>query len=556
MSQAKKIISDRDALFVNMLNAQKVYSTNPLDIDVKKPAKVKFIKRQTSKTSEDTRFSTNVRTDLKFIKKNYKDSSKSLASNLFKTGLIVAGLTIAAKEIKKIYEQGFTLEDINFKSTEKLGEFGSFGEQERSDLSSGKLSDKGKKFIAKEEGIKTTAYKDIKGIWTIGIGHTGKVDGKRIGPGMMITEQKAMELFNKDVEKFEKYVNKVVKVPVSQNMFDAMVSYAFNTGSLGPKFLKKLNSGDYEGAMQELTTINTELEGRRSREQKLFGSDISKDNKLSTRAINRAPTKISKIRNESNGISYANTSNITSKTKLTSGYNKYYKPNKKTKSGMGTFMGKRITSGIGHRNIDHSKQDGSDFHKGLDLAYSFGDSVKAFCAGKVTSAGRIGGFGKTVIIDDIQGFRHIYAHLSVIMVSVGNIVKKGQLIGKSGGSGKNSDHDYPPHLHYGIWKPGGKGDRDYIDPRTYSYPGDEPINRSEYNLTNKHDLQATTNSKQAVLPNKKYNKKKDKPTKVSTDFLIKESSSSKAFTPIKFSFNQNYKNTRESEERDSIYSII
>ena len=224
---------------------------------------------------------------------------------------------------------------------------------------------------------------------------------------------------------------------------------------------------------------------------------------------------------------------------------------------MGAFMGKTITSGIGHRSIDHTKQDGSDFHKGIDLAYGFGDSVKAFCAGKVTVASRIGAFGKTVIIDDIKGFRHVYAHLSQILVSVDHRVKKGQLIGKSGGSGLNSDKDYPAHLHYGIWKPGGKGDRDYIDPRTYNYPGDEPINKSEYNLANSNVIKANTNVKLAKLPDENLNRESVPEVRVAnSEFFIKENDKNIAITPIKNSFNFQYKNTREVEDRDKINSIV
>lgn len=171
---------------------------------------------------------------------------------------------------------------------------GGFSALKGSGRSTGRLSEKGKQFIANEEGLRTKAYKDSKGIWTIGVGHTGKVDGKSVGPGMEITKEKAMELFTQDVAKFENYVNKVVKVPVTQNMFDAMVSYSFNVGSLGPKFLKKLNSGDYRGALAELDTIDKELVGRNKRQRELFGRDISADNKIIGEEINK-PVKTEQI---------------------------------------------------------------------------------------------------------------------------------------------------------------------------------------------------------------------------------------------------------------------
>lgn len=176
-----------------------------------------------------------------------------------------------------------------------------FSELDGSGRSTGKLSDKGRNFLINEEGCRLDAYKDSKGIWTIGVGHTGKVNGQAIGPGMKITKDQAIELFNNDIAKFEAYVNKVVKVPISQNMFDAMVSYSFNVGSLGPKFLQKLNSGDYKGAMAELTTINPELQARRQREQSLFGTDITADNKLAVKEINPEIQTVQKVKSTDAG---------------------------------------------------------------------------------------------------------------------------------------------------------------------------------------------------------------------------------------------------------------
>ena len=159
-----------------------------------------------------------------------------LVSNLMKTqvGMVMVG----AVALMSAFNHVKNLREFNREYAEEFG-----GLQDN--MSTGKLSAKGKEFLIKEEGLRTEAYKDSKGKWTIGVGHTGQVDGKPVGPGMKITEAKARQLFDQDVQKFENYVNSVVKVPVTQNMFDAMVSYAFNVGSLGPKFLKKLNSKDY-----------------------------------------------------------------------------------------------------------------------------------------------------------------------------------------------------------------------------------------------------------------------------------------------------------------------
>ena len=96
-----------------------------------------------------------------------------------------------------------------------------------------KISNKGLNLIKDFEGCVLNAYKCPAGVWTIGVGHTGKVDGKKICSGMKISEEKAMELLKKDVEKFETHVMKFnTTYKWNQNQFDAMVSFAFNIGSI------------------------------------------------------------------------------------------------------------------------------------------------------------------------------------------------------------------------------------------------------------------------------------------------------------------------------------
>lgn len=149
--------------------------------------------------------------------------------------------------------------------------------------SSGRTSESMRRKLKNTESLRLEAYWDSLGKkWTIGYGHTGTVDGVPVQPGMKITKEKAEHLFDNDLARFENYVNRVVKVPISQNMFDAMVSYTYNTGHLGPKFLSKLNAGDYRGAQAELETSDKSegLQRRRAEERVLFGKDITADNKL------------------------------------------------------------------------------------------------------------------------------------------------------------------------------------------------------------------------------------------------------------------------------------
>ncbi|NBV89132.1 MAG: lysozyme [Betaproteobacteria bacterium] len=110
-----------------------------------------------------------------------------------------------------------------------------------------RASDVGLSFIMKWEGTVLKPYKDIAGIWTIGCGHVIK-PGEQFGE---ITLQQAMDLLRSDIKVAEGGVNKAVNVPLTQPMFDALCSFAFNvgTGALSASSaLKKLNAGDYAAA--------------------------------------------------------------------------------------------------------------------------------------------------------------------------------------------------------------------------------------------------------------------------------------------------------------------
>lgn len=100
-----------------------------------------------------------------------------------------------------------------------------------------------------------TQVEAAKGIWTIGYGHTFKssdlVAMSKFEKG--ITDDEAERLFVYDVSEFEDMVSRHVKVPLTQNQFDALVSFCMNTGRLpGTTLLKLLNAGDYDGAGNQL----------------------------------------------------------------------------------------------------------------------------------------------------------------------------------------------------------------------------------------------------------------------------------------------------------------
>lgn len=120
------------------------------------------------------------------------------------------------------------------------------------------LSAKGAAVIAEHEGKVNTLYDDPAGHCTIGIGHLvhrGNCDGSE--PEQFrrgLSDQEVYDLFISDAGLFIDAVNDLITVPLSQNQFDALVSFAFNvgTGALEESTLRrKLNAGDYAGAAEE-----------------------------------------------------------------------------------------------------------------------------------------------------------------------------------------------------------------------------------------------------------------------------------------------------------------
>ena len=92
-----------------------------------------------------------------------------------------------------------------------------------------KTSDNGVKLIKQFEGCRLKAYKDAVGVWTIGYGHTGA----DVKAGQVITQAQADVLLKNDLVKFELKVDKYnPQYSYNQNEFDALVSFAFNVGSI------------------------------------------------------------------------------------------------------------------------------------------------------------------------------------------------------------------------------------------------------------------------------------------------------------------------------------
>lgn len=142
---------------------------------------------------------------------------------------------------------------------------------------------KGLDLIKEFEGLELNAYPDPAtggAPWTIGYGWTQPVDGKPVVKGMSISLDKAEELLVKGVVPYANRVTALVKVPVNQNQFDALVSFAYNLGVANLQnstLLKKLNVKDYSGAADEFLKWNRAggkvmkgLTRRREAERRLF----------------------------------------------------------------------------------------------------------------------------------------------------------------------------------------------------------------------------------------------------------------------------------------------
>lgn len=113
----------------------------------------------------------------------------------------------------------------------------------------------GLRLIMQSEGCYLTAYKCPAGVLTIGYGHTSAAGSPEVHPGQKITQDEAVAILKLDVLSFEHYVTESVKVPLTQNEFDALVSFVFNVGPGNfrkSSLLKKLNKGDKASVPAEL----------------------------------------------------------------------------------------------------------------------------------------------------------------------------------------------------------------------------------------------------------------------------------------------------------------
>ena len=108
---------------------------------------------------------------------------------------------------------------------------------------------------------------------------------------------------------------------------------------------------------------------------------------------------------------------------------------------------RRLSSYFGYRTDPYYKV--MKFHEGVDFSAPIGTEIYATGDGVVITSERSkGGYGNQIIIDHGFGYKTMYAHLQAFKVRAGEQVKRGQVIGKIGSTGKSTS----PHCHYEVWK--------------------------------------------------------------------------------------------------------
>ncbi len=115
-----------------------------------------------------------------------------------------------------------------------------------------------------------------------------------------------------------------------------------------------------------------------------------------------------------------------------------------------------ITSDYGRRSDPFTGE--SAFHSGVDISCSFGSPIHATADGVVSHSGWSNGSGLVVVLEHGCGFTTVYAHNRTNIVKLGQKVKRGDIIGYVGTTGKSTG----PHVHYEVWK-----DRKTIDAQPY-----------------------------------------------------------------------------------------
>ena len=117
-----------------------------------------------------------------------------------------------------------------------------------------KISEEGISLIKNYEGCRLEAYQDSVGIWTIGYGVI-----KGVKEGDKINQEEADHLLQEELPEYEGYINDMIKVPLEQCQFDALVCWVYNLGPNNLKdstLLKVINEKNYEDVPEQIKRWN------------------------------------------------------------------------------------------------------------------------------------------------------------------------------------------------------------------------------------------------------------------------------------------------------------
>lgn len=164
-----------------------------------------------------------------------------------------------------------------------------------------KTSQAGLNLIKQYEGLRLKAYPDpgTNGApWTIGYGHTSAAGFPKVDPGLQITASQAEDILQNDLGKYEKAINDLVHPRLTQNQFDALVSFVFNVGPTAfakSTLLKRINADQFDQVPAEFMKWTRaggqEMAGlvRRRRAEVKMWRDLETDTPVNTAEASLAP---------------------------------------------------------------------------------------------------------------------------------------------------------------------------------------------------------------------------------------------------------------------------
>ena len=228
-------------------------------------------------------------TAFKFMSPDINSESDRMANKITKSNTI--SITDIKNAFNEIIDDNKTLDvsnDVSDKTDKKSDDY--------KDPLSLKVSQETRDFIKNHEKLRLTAYSIGDGRITIGYGHSEPESNSKYKLGDRISKEDAEKLFRDDLQYAADGVRRMFKqwkddgfdIRVTQSMFDAMVSMAYNMGVTkfrNSKFVKHLKEGDYDTASIAIksTAVNSKFPGlkdRRSEEYQIFVKDTNKNNEV------------------------------------------------------------------------------------------------------------------------------------------------------------------------------------------------------------------------------------------------------------------------------------